>query len=87
MAQLMGQHRLDLAAVEALQQGVEEHHPLGRAEAGEIGIAMGRAAAAIHHEQSLRGKAAALHQAFDARLQASSGKGVNLLNSGAMTVG
>jgi hypothetical protein len=70
-----------------LQQGVEEHHPLGRAQAGEVGVGVRRALAAVHHEQALGGKAAALHQRLHALLQRFVGSGSNLLNSGAMTWG
>jgi hypothetical protein len=66
VAQLMCQHRLDLVARQALQQRIEEDNALGRAEAGEIRIAVGAALAAVHHEQALAGKAAALHQGLDA---------------------
>jgi hypothetical protein len=69
VAQLVRQHRLDLAGVQLGQQGVVEHHALGRAQAGEVGIGVGRAPAAVHHEQALGGKAAALHQRLHAGLQ------------------
>ena len=62
VAQLVGQHRVHLAGVQLLEQGVVKHHALGRAKAGEVGIGVGRAAAAVHHKQALGGKAAALHE-------------------------
>ena len=44
MPQFVGQHGVDLAGRELGQQRVEEHHPLGGAEAGEIRVGMGAAA-------------------------------------------
>ncbi|MCY1165101.1 hypothetical protein D9M73_50000 [compost metagenome] len=69
VAQLMSQHRIDFTGVQLLEQRVVKHHALGRAEAGEIGVGMCRAFAAVHHKQALGGKAAALHQGRDTRLQ------------------
>ena len=66
MAQLVRQHRLDLGRGQLAQQRVEKHHALGRAKAGEVGVGVGAAAAAVHHEQALGGKAAARHQLRDA---------------------
>ena len=65
----MRQHGLDLAARQLAQQRVEKHHALGGPEAGEVGIRVGRALAAIHHEQAFRREPAALHQRLHARLQ------------------
>ncbi len=62
VAQFVRQHGLDLGWGELLQQGVEEHHALGGAKAGEVGIGVRAAAAAVHHEQALGGKAAAGHE-------------------------
>ena len=59
------QHRLDFARRQPGEQRVEQHHPLGGAEAGEIGIGMRGAAAAVHHEEALRREAAACHQGLD----------------------
>jgi hypothetical protein len=71
VAQLVRQHGVDLAGRQLGQQRVEEHHALGRAEAGEVGIGVRAALAAVHHEQALGREAAALHQRRDARLAAS----------------
>ena len=62
MAEFVRQHGLDLAGRQARQQRVVEDHALGRAQAGEVGVGMGRAPAAVHHEQALGAKAAARHQ-------------------------
>ncbi len=69
VAEFVREHRFDLVARQAREQRVEEHDPLGRAEAGEIRIAVCRTAAAVHHEQALGGETAALHQCFDAAFQ------------------
>ena len=68
VAEFVREDGFDLRNVEARQQGVEEHDALGFAEAGEIGVAMAAALAAVHHEQALRGETAAGNQAFDALL-------------------
>ena len=73
---------------QARQQGVEEDDALGRAEAGEIGVAVRAALAAVHHEQALGGEAArAASGCRCAPSASSSSSGLNLLNSGAITVG
>jgi hypothetical protein len=88
MTEFMGQHRLDFFAVEPAEQGVEEHDPLGAAQAGEVRVAMSRTAAAVHHEEPTRSEAASGQQGFDALARTGpSGIGSNLLNSGAITVG
>ena len=70
VAQFVRQHGLDLLRLETRQQGVEEHDALGAAEAREIGVAVGAALAAVHHEQAARREADARHQALDALLEA-----------------
>ena len=82
VAEFMRQHGLDFAGRKFVQQSVEEHHPLGRAEAGEVGIGMGRAFAAVHHEQAFGLKAAARHQTLHARLQGLVGERLELVEQG-----
>ena len=72
---------------ELAQQRVEEHHALGGTEAGEVGVGVRRALAAVHHEQTLGRKAAARISACTRAFSASSASGSNLLKSGAITVG
>lgn len=79
VAQLMGQHRLHLGRVELVQQGVEEDDPLGRAEAGEVGVAMGRALRPVHHIETRQAEAAAAHQALDALAQGAVLEGLELV--------
>src|SRR6266571_3060078 len=71
MSQFMGEHRLDLGRGEARYQRVEENDALGRAEAGEIGVAVAGALRAIHYEKTSRAKSAFGKQHLDAFLQAS----------------
>jgi hypothetical protein len=87
VTQLVGQHGLHFGGGQLVEQGVEEDDALGGAKAGEVGIAMGRALRAVHHEQARQAEAAAGHQAFDAALRGPSSRGLNLLNRGAMKVG
>ncbi|MNT20478.1 hypothetical protein D3C72_1557880 [compost metagenome] len=82
MAELMRQHGLDLVGVKARQQGVEKHDPARPAEAGEIGVAMGRPARSVHHEQAVQRKAAALRQALDASGQFGVGERRELVEQG-----
>ena len=74
VAEFVCEHGLDFIGVEFVEQGVEEDDALGRTKAGEVGIAVGRAARAIHHEQTLGLEAAACQQAFDPRFQGFIGK-------------
>ena len=69
VAQLVRQHRLDLVLVQARDERVEEHDALGLAEAGEVGVAVGAAARAIHHEQPAGLEAAFGEQLLDAALE------------------
>ena len=88
VAELVRQHRLDLAGRQPGEQGVEEDDALGRAEAGEVGVGVRRAAAAVHHEQALGGEAGSAPSAPATRaFSEASSSGSNLLKSGAMTVG
>ena len=66
VAELVRQHRFHFLGCETGQQGVEEDDPARRAEAGEVGVSVRRAAAAVHHEQALGGEAGARHQGADA---------------------
>ena len=66
VAEFVGQHRFDFAGLQALEQGVEEHDPLVRAEAGEIGVAMAGTLGSVHDEDAAVGKTAALQQIDDA---------------------
>ena len=68
MPQLMRQHRFDFRVREPLEQRVEEDDALVAADAGEIGIAVARAARVVDHEYALGGKAAAREQRLDAAL-------------------
>src|SRR5207247_10466868 len=70
MSQFMGEHRFDLGRGEARYQRVEENDALGRAEAGEIGVAVARALRAIHYEKTSRAKSAFGKQPLDALLEA-----------------
>src|SRR5438046_6028146 len=70
MSQFMGEHRFDLGRGEARYQRVEENDALGRAEAGEIGVAMTRALRAVHHEQVPGAESTSGEQALDAAAQA-----------------
>ncbi len=67
VAELMGQHRLDLRLAQPLEQGVEEHDALVAADTGEVGVAVGRTARVVDHEHALGGEAAAAQQRLDAR--------------------
>ncbi|MCY1531414.1 hypothetical protein D9M68_666380 [compost metagenome] len=69
VAEFVREHGLDFAGVELAQQRVVEHHALAGAEAGEVGIGVRAARAAVHHEQALGREAAALHERRDARLE------------------
>lgn len=66
MAQFVRQHRLDLGGREAREQRVEQHDPLGRAEPGEIRVAVIRALRSVHHEQTARAETAAREKRIDA---------------------
>ena len=79
VAQLVGQHRLDLGRLQLGQQGVEEDDPLAGAEAGEVGVAVGRALRAVHHEEARQAEAAAGQQGLDAGLQGAVGQGLELV--------
>ncbi len=79
VAEFVSQHGLDLRHRELGEQRVEEHHALGRAEPGEVGVAMGRPATAVHHEQALGGESAALHQRLHPRLQRLVGERLELV--------
>ncbi|MNR07817.1 hypothetical protein D3C85_1239470 [compost metagenome] len=68
--QLVRQHGFHFLAVQAGEQRVEEDDALGRTEAGEVGVAVRAALAAIHHEQALAGEAALAQQRLDALAQA-----------------
>src|SRR5207247_312501 len=70
MPQLMCEHRLDLGRGEARHQRVEEDDALGRAEAGEIGVAVAGALGAVHHEQAPGAEPTFGEQALDAAAQA-----------------
>ena len=74
MAQLVRQHGLHLVDLQPGQQGVEEDDAPALAEAGEVGVAMGRAAAAVHHEQAAGTELAARQQRQDAFLDRSVGQ-------------
>ena len=87
MAELVREHRLHLLGLQPGEQGVEEDDPARRAEAGEIGVAVRRAAAAVHHEQALGGEAGARHQARTLASSEASSSGSKRLKSGAITVG
>ena len=67
MPQLVGQHRVHLVGVQARKQCVIKHHALGRAKAGEIGVGVCTALAAVHHVKALRPKTTALHQRLHPR--------------------
>ncbi len=70
MTELMRQYRLDFLAVDPRQQGVEEDDALVAPDAGEIGVAVRRAAGAVHDEHAAAsGKAAALEERLDALLE------------------
>src|SRR5205814_10416475 len=69
VAELVRQHRLDFRMSETLEQRIEEHDALVAADAGEIGVAMARAARVVHHEYPPGGEAAAREQGFDALAQ------------------
>ena len=79
MAELVGQHGLDLVAVQARQQRVEEDNAARAAEAGEVGVAVRGTARAVHHEQTVEREAAALRQALDASGQIGIGQGRELV--------
>src|SRR6267378_1990370 len=66
MAELVRQHRLDFRVSETLEQRIEEHDALVPADAGEVGVAVARAARVVHDEHTPYGKAAAPQQLFDA---------------------
>ncbi len=44
MAQLVGEHGLDFLEIDALEERIEEHDALVAADAGEVGVAVRRAA-------------------------------------------
>jgi hypothetical protein len=69
MPQLVRQHRFHFRFAEALEQRVEEHDALVPPEAGEVGVAMARAARVVHHEHAAGGEAATRQQRLDARLE------------------
>src|SRR6185369_4930494 len=69
VAQFVREHRVDLARGQFGQERVVEHYALGGAKAGEIGVGVGAALAAVHHEQALGREAAAAHQLGDAGLE------------------
>ena len=64
---------------EAREQRVEEHDALGRAEAGEVGVAVARAPGAVHHVQAAGAEAAAREQRLDARRERSVGERAELV--------
>src|SRR5438045_7882385 len=66
MAELVRQHRLDFRVSETLEQRIEEHDALVAADAGEIGVAVARAARVVHDEYPPGSEAAAREQRFDA---------------------
>src|SRR6266851_5754320 len=65
MAELVREHRLDLGRREPLHERVEEDDALVGAEAGEIRVAVSRAARAVHDEEPLGVEAAAFQQRLD----------------------
>src|ERR1700730_17008104 len=65
MAELVRQHRLDFGVSETLEQRVEEHDALVPADAGEVGVAVARAARVVDDEYPLGGEATARQQRFD----------------------
>src|SRR2546421_1074091 len=69
MAELVRQHRLDFRVSETLEQRIEEHDALVAADAGEIGVAVARAARVVHDEYPPGREAAACEQRFDALAQ------------------
>src|SRR5438094_5254724 len=69
MSQFMGEHRFDLGRGEARYQRVEENDALGRAEAGEIGVAVTGALRAVHHEQAPGAESTSGEQALDPAAQ------------------
>ena len=69
VAELVRQHGFDFRDLQAFQQCVEEYDALAAPDAGEIGVAMHRAARAVHHEDAARGEPAALQQGFGALLE------------------
>ena len=89
MAQLVGEHRLDFRVREPLEQRVEEDDALVAADAGEVGVAVARAARVVDHEDPLGGESrSASSERLDAlsqRLRPSSGE--KRLKSGAMNAG
>ena len=62
MSQFMGQDGIHLAGCELRQQRVIKHHALGGAKAGEIGVGVRTALAAVHDKKALGLEAAARHQ-------------------------
>jgi len=75
----MREYRLNFTGGELSQQGVVKHHPLGCAEAREVRIGVGTAAAAIHDKKPLGCKAAAPHQLRYALLQGVVFQGLELV--------
>ena len=82
MAQFVCQHGLHFRRAQLVEQRVKKHHPFGRPKAGEISIGMGRALAAIHHEQTFGRKAAAFHQCLDAELDGFIAQGFEAVEEG-----
>ncbi len=70
VAQFMRQHGFHFFGLELVQQGIKKHDALLATQAGEVRIAMGGAARAIHHIQAIGLKAATLRQGIDAFTQA-----------------
>ena len=88
VAQLVRHDDADLVAAVAVEQGVEQHDPLGRAEPGHVGVGRGGAPAGVdrvhlpHLDAGRRARARARRSAFRPRAS-----GVKSLNSGSSTTG
>ena len=69
VAELVSEHGFDLERTQLLEQGIEEHDALVAADAGEVGIAVGRPARAIDDEDAARAEAATLQKRLDAAFE------------------
>src|SRR4029077_7615699 len=65
-AERVTQHRLDFRVCETLEQRIEEHDALVPADAGEVGVAVARAARVVHDEHPPRATVAAPQHLLDA---------------------
>jgi hypothetical protein len=66
VAQLVGEHGLDLPWCHGLAKRVEEHDPLATTQAREVRVGVRRPARTVHHENTLAGEAGPLQQVPDA---------------------